>query len=173
MSIAGGLMSARKLETIFFIALIIITGGVYLYTVAPTLSFWDCGEFIASAYCLAVPHPPGTPFYILLGRLWLMIFSVIAAILPISKEVAWHMNLLGLGFSVGALALLYKLMLRIIRSFSKNGSNETTNIIGSFASCLAIAFFYTYWGNAVETEVYAASTFVFLLINYLAFLWYE
>ncbi len=156
-----------------FIALIIITGGVYLYTVAPTLSFWDCGEFIASAYCLAVPHPPGTPFYILLGRLWLMIFSVIAAILPISKEVAWHMNLLGLGFSVGAIALLYKLMLRIIRSFNKNNSNETINIIVAFASCMAIAFFYTYWGNAIETEVYAASTFVFLLINYLAFLWYE
>ncbi len=166
-------MSAKKIETILFIALIIITGGVYLYTVAPTLSFWDCGEFIASAYTLSVPHPPGTPFYVLLGRLWLMIFGLIAAVLPISKEVAWHMNLLSLGFSVAALALLYKLILRIARSFARNGNNEKTHIIAAFAACLALAFFRTYWENAVETEVYAASTFAFLLINYFGFLWYE
>ncbi len=165
-------MNYKRLENILLYVLITITTGVYLYTVAPTLSFWDCGEFIGSAFTLAVPHPPGTPFYVLLGRAWLLLFGVISAILPISKEVAWHMNLLGLGFSVLTIGLLYKMMLKIFRMFQK-GNNELNLIIIAFATCLGIAFFYTYWRNAIETEVYAAATFVFVLINYLAILWYD
>lgn len=165
-------MDYKKLERILLYILLVIVGVVYLYTLSPTLSFWDCGEFIASAYTLAVPHPPGTPFYILLGRTWLMIIGVIASILPISKEVAWHMNLLGLGFSLAGLALLYKMLLKIFRMFHSQ-SSELNRIVVAFATCLATAFFYTYWQNAIETEVYAAATFVFLLINYLALLWYE
>ncbi len=165
-------MDYKRLENILLYVLITITTGVYLYTVAPTLSFWDCGEFIGSAFTLAVPHPPGTPFYVLLGRAWLIFFSAISAILPISKEVAWHMNLLGLGFSVLTIGLLYKMMLKIFRMFQKN-DNEFNFIIIAFATCLGIGFFYTYWRNAIETEVYAAATFVFVLINYLAILWYD
>jgi tetratricopeptide (TPR) repeat protein len=165
-------MDYKKLETILLYALLVIVGAVYLYTVSPTLSFWDCGEFIASAYTLAVPHPPGTPFYILLGRAWLLIVGIFASILPISKEIAWHMNLLGLGFSLAGLALLYKMLLKIFRMFNSK-SSELNRIVIAFATCFAIAFFYTYWQNAIETEVYAAATFVFLLINYLALIWYE
>lgn len=165
-------MDSKKLEKTLLFVLIGITAGIYLYTVAPTLSFWDCGEFIASAYTLAVPHPPGTPFYLLLGRVWLMILGIISAVLPISTEVAWHMNLLGLGFSVLTLVLIYKMMLKIFRMFQK-GNSQRTLIIIAFATCLGIAFYYTYWQNAIETEVYAAATFVFLLIHYLSILWYD
>jgi len=165
-------MDYKKLEKILLYILLIIVGVVYLYTVSPTLSFWDCGEFIASAYTLAVPHPPGTPFYIIMGRAWLIIVGIVASILPISKEVAWHMNLLGLGFSLAGLALLYKMLLKMFRMFQSN-SSELNRIVIAFATCFAIAFFYTYWQNAIETEVYAAATFVFLLINYLALQWYE
>jgi tetratricopeptide (TPR) repeat protein len=165
-------MDNKKLERILLFVLVGVTAGIYLYTVAPTLSFWDCGEFIASAYTLAVPHPPGTPFYLFLGRVWLMIFGIIAAILPISKEVAWHMNLLGLSFSVVTLGLIYKMMLKVFSMFRKN-EDQRSLIIIAFATCLGIAFYYTYWQNAIETEVYAASTFVFVLIHYLAILWYD
>ncbi|MGB3340194.1 MAG: DUF2723 domain-containing protein [bacterium] len=165
-------MDNKKLEKILLFVLVGLTAGVYLYTVAPTLSFWDCGEFIASAYTLAVPHPPGTPFYLLLGRVWLMILGIISAILPISKEVAWHMNLLGLGFSVVTLVFIYKMILKIFRMFQK-GNDQRTLIIIAFATCLGIAFYYTYWQNAIETEVYAAATFVYILIHYLAILWYD
>jgi len=53
---------------VFMIALF-----VYLRTVAPTTSFWDCGEFITCSYILGVPHPPGAPLYILVGRIFSMI----------------------------------------------------------------------------------------------------
>ena len=61
-------MNYKKLENILLYILLAVVTVVYLYTVSPTLSFWDCGEFIASAHTLAVPHPPGTPFYVVLGR---------------------------------------------------------------------------------------------------------
>jgi tetratricopeptide (TPR) repeat protein len=165
-------MDYKKLEKILLYILLIIVGVVYLYTVSPTLSFWDCGEFISSAYTLAVPHPPGTPFYILLGRFWLMIVGLVASVLPISKEVAWHMNLLGLTFTVLSVFLVYRIMLRIFRMWQKN-NNQLAYIIIAFGTSLATAFYYTVWGNAIETEVYAAATFVFLLVNYLMILWYE
>ncbi len=164
-------MAYKKLENILLYILLILTGGIYLYTVAPTLSFWDCGEFISSAYTLAVPHPPGTPFYVFLGRVWLMIIGAFAAVLPISKEVAWHMNLLGLSISVLTIFLLYRMLLKIFRMFQKN--NELNIIVIAFATCLGIAFYFTYWVNAIETEVYAASTFAVVLINYLGIVWYE
>jgi len=165
-------MDYKKLENILLYFLLSLVTVVYLYTVAPTLSFWDCGEFIASAYTLAVPHPPGTPFYILLGRVWLIVVGLLAGILPISKEIAWHMNLLGLGITVLTVFLVYRMLLRIFRMWHGN-NNKLTYLIITFGTCLALAFYYTVWENAVETEVYAAATFVFLLVNYLVILWYE
>jgi hypothetical protein len=47
---------------------LLLSLGLYIATMSPTTSFWDCGEFIAAGYTLSVPHPPGAPFYLLLGR---------------------------------------------------------------------------------------------------------
>ena len=57
---------------------------VYLLTMAPTVSYWDCGEFIATSYILGVPHPPGSPLYLLIGR----IFSMI----PTNPEIDFRVN---------------------------------------------------------------------------------
>uniref|UniRef100_A0A7C4TAU2 DUF2723 domain-containing protein n=1 Tax=candidate division WOR-3 bacterium TaxID=2052148 RepID=A0A7C4TAU2_UNCW3 len=165
-------MNYKKLEKILLYVILIFSGGIYLWTVAPTLSFWDCGEFIASAYTLAVPHPPGTPFYVLFGRVWLMFIGLFAAVLPISKEVAWHMNLLGVTCTIFIVFLVYRLLLKIFNLWSKE-NNQLTKILVAFGTTMMISFFYTIWENAVETEVYAAATLVFLLINYLVVLWYE
>ncbi|MEO0184259.1 MAG: DUF2723 domain-containing protein [candidate division WOR-3 bacterium] len=165
-------MDYQKLEKILLCVILIFAGIVYFYTVAPTLSFWDCGEFIASSYTLAVPHPPGTPFYVILGRVWLMVIGLFAAILPISKEVAWHMNLIAITFSLLSAVLFYRLLLKIFKLWSKD-EDRLTQILVAFGTTLMVCFFYTFWGNAIETEVYAAATFVFLLINYLVLLWYE
>ncbi|HOU16970.1 MAG TPA: DUF2723 domain-containing protein, partial [Candidatus Marinimicrobia bacterium] len=59
---------------------------VYLDTISPTVPFWDCGEFIATAYTLGVPHPPGSPLFLLIGR----IFSMI----PFSQDIAFRVNLI-------------------------------------------------------------------------------
>ena len=165
-------MAYEKLERILLYIILVFVGIVYLYTVAPTLSFWDCGEFIASSYTLAVPHPPGTPFYVLLGRVWLMVIGLVASILPISKEIAWHMNLIAITFSLLNAFLFYRMLLKIFKLWSKD-EDRLTQILVAFGSTLMVAFFYTVWGNAIETEVYAAASTVFLLVNYLILLWYE
>jgi len=165
-------MEYQRLEKLLLYIILIFVGVVYLYTVAPTLSFWDCGEFIASSYTLAVPHPPGTPFYVILGRVWLMVIGLFASILPISKEVAWHMNLIAITFSLINAFLFYRMLLKIFKIWSKD-ENRLTQILVAFGSTLMVTFFYTIWANAVETEVYASATTVFLLINYLILLWYE
>jgi hypothetical protein len=165
-------MEYKKLEKILLILLLVLAGVVYLYTVAPTLSFWDCGEFISSCFTLAVPHPPGTPFFILIGRVWLMISSMLAAILPISKEVSWHMNLVGISCTLLSSFLAYKIILKIVR-LARKEINQTALIIVAFAAALGLAFSYTFWENALETEVYSVATFCFLLLNYLVILWYE
>ena len=165
-------MTYKRLENILLYTLLFIATGVYLYTVAPTFSFWDCGEFIAASFTMAVSHPPGAPLFVLLGRVWIIVFAIISAILPISKDVGWHMNLLGLSFAVLSTFLLYKLMLKIFRMW-RGDNNQIASIIIAFATCLGISFFYTYWLNALETEVYSAAIFFVVLITYLAILWYE
>ncbi|MEO0137895.1 MAG: DUF2723 domain-containing protein [candidate division WOR-3 bacterium] len=163
-------MDLDKLERLLLFIILIFTGGVYLYTMAPTVSFWDCGEFIACSYTLGIPHPPGTPLYVVIGRVWLMLVGSVASIF--SKEVAWHMNLIAVTFTLLSVFLFYRILLKIFRFWSRNEKN-LTQLLVAFGTTLLVSFFYTVWENAIETEVYGASTFVFLLANYIVLLWYE
>ena len=79
------------------LGLVLLSFGVYLSTSSPTINFWDCGEFVATAFGLGIPHQPGTPLYVLVGR----VFSI----LPIlGLSVAQKINLMSAFF--GALAVL-------------------------------------------------------------------
>ncbi len=161
-----------KLKIFFLLILILIGGVVYLYTVAPTLSFWDCGEYIAVSYALGVPHPPGTPFFVIFGRVWVLIFKVISRILPISREVAWHMNLTAVFSSLVSLGFIYIITLKLLRRW-RGEDGSIIPYLGAFSASLVLAFSYTFWENAVETEMYAPATAVLLFITYLALRWHE
>ena len=78
----------NKLNNHNLIAIItfVISFVIYFLTMAPTTSFWDCGEFIATSVIMGVPHPPGTPLYLLLGNF----FSQI----PLFEDVGARVNLL-------------------------------------------------------------------------------
>ncbi len=158
----------QKLNRIFAALVFLISTIVYLKTIAPTTSFWDCGEFITCAYTLGVPHPPGAPLYILIGR----IFSMI----PFVEDIGLRVNIISAIASGLTIMLLYLIIVRMIRMFRGNPKNNMDRII-LFASgiigSLFFAFTDTHWFNSVEAEVYAISQFITSAVFWLILVWYE
>jgi hypothetical protein len=132
---------------------------VYWLTVEPTASYWDCGEFIAVSYKLEVPHPPGAPLFLLIGRM----FSFLA--LGDVEQVAYWINIssvLASGFTIlflfWTITLLGRKIFNIKKDEEKTG--ETALLMGSAAiGALAYTFSDSFWFSAVEAEVYAMSSF--------------
>ena len=146
--------------------ILIVTTVIYTGTVAPTVSFWDCGEFIASCYNLAVTHPPGAPLYLLVGR----IFSL----LPIADDIALRVNLISCLSSSLTIFFLYFSIVYLVREAKgrlTNKSDWLTAISCGLLGSLTLAFTHSFWFNAVETEVYAPSTLVTSIIIWLTLLW--
>jgi len=82
---------------------------IYLRTMANTVSFWDCGEFIACSYTLGIPHPPGAPFYLLIGRLFSM--------LPFAASIAVRVNMISALATALTVMLTYLIIVRLIKQW--------------------------------------------------------
>ncbi len=141
---------------------------VYLFTLAPTVSFWDCGEFIATAYTLGVPHPPGSPLFLIIGR----IFSI----LPISPDIAYRVNIISPLVSAVAVVLLYLIIVKVVahwRGGIRTSSDAMVAFGGALVGALVFAFSDSHWFNAVEAEVYSVSTFFTAIVVWLILHWSE
>ena len=132
-----------------------LTLAMYLKTMAPGLTFWDCGEFIASSYVLGVPHPPGSPLYVLIGRVFTLV--------PLG-DVAWRVVLMSVLSSAFAVWCIYLSTVGLTRHALGGQSlvpfsdgREIGVIVGSAVTALSLAFSYTFWFNATEAEVYGYS----------------
>ncbi|MFA6867855.1 MAG: DUF2723 domain-containing protein [Bacteroidales bacterium] len=150
----------------------IIASTVYVITAEPTVSFWDCGEYIATAYKLQVGHPPGAPTFQLIGR----IFSMFAG--DDVTKVAFCINTMSAlcsGFTI--LFLFWSITIFTKKlALSKAGSVLTTSksiaIFGSgIVGALAYTFTDTFWFSAVEGEVYAMSSFFTALVFWAILKW--
>lgn len=157
--------SRRILGAIVFFASLI----TYYLTVQPSVSFWDCGEYLATAYRLQIPHPPGAPLFLLIARLFSMF--------PIAENIAFRMNLISVLTSAGAVLMLYWVIIKVIENYRgkeyKTFADAVVVYLSAAIGSLAFAFAYITWWNAVETEVYATNTFVFAAIVYLMLIWNE
>ncbi|TCD47803.1 DUF2723 domain-containing protein [Chlorobium sp. N1] len=164
-------MIHRALNRSIASLLFVLTGAVYLMTMAPTLSFWDCGEFIATARTLGVPHPPGAPLFLLVGRLFSM--------MPFVADIGARVNLLSVLSSAATVSLTYLVIVRFIILYrgSEPSAWELPASLaaygGAVAGALALAFSDSFWFNAVETEVYAASSLFTALVVWIALRWHE
>ncbi len=128
------------------LAAAVVLGAVYLSTLAPGPTFWDACEFIAAAVSFGVPHPPGTPLYVLLSRAWLLLLAPV-----LSPAVALNaMSAAATAVACGVAAWL------LARATGSRGA--------AFAAAIAAGSMATIWLNATETEVYAVSLLLVSLV---------
>lgn len=151
---------------VFAIALL-----TYAATVERTASFWDCGEFIACAFKLQVPHPAGAPFFLLLGR----IFSLFA--FGDVTQVAYWVNMVSVLLSAFTILFMFWTITLLGRKIISTSAQDLTDaqlysLIGAgVVGSLAYTFSDTFWFSAVEAEVYASSSFFTASVVWAAFKW--
>ena len=149
-----------------------IAAATYLLTIEPTASFWDCGEFISSAFKLEVGHPPGAPFFMMTARMFTLLASD-------PTQVAIMVNSMSALFSALTILFLFWTITHLARKVIV-GKNESLTlgqgiiVLGAGAvGALAYTFSDTFWFSAVEGEVYAYSSLFTAVVFWLILKWEE
>ena len=152
----------------FAFAIALVT---YTLTVEPTMSFWDCGEYIATAAKLEVGHPPGAPLYQMIGAFFAM-FAMD------DKHIALMVNMMSVFSSAFTILFLFWSSSMILRKLISRvsateltKSNEIVILGSSFIGALAYTFSDSFWFNAVEAEVYAMASLFIALLFWLGLRW--
>ena len=147
-----------------------IAAFTYCSTIEPTASFWDCPEFISTAAKLEVGHPPGAPFFMLVGNL----FSQFASD---ATQIAKMVNIMSALLSAGCILFLFWTVTHLAKKLICEDDEQLTvgKIIAIMASGIGGALIYTwsdtFWFSAVEGEVYAFSSFLTALVFWLILKW--
>ncbi len=170
-------MNFRKRNTLFGWVAFGIAAIVYLATMERTVSFWDCGEFLSTAYKQEVGHSPGAPLFAMIQRIFALFASNGISAGP-SKNAALFINAESALTSAGTILFLfwtitYFARKLLVRTGEEPNGRETTLILGAgMVGALAYTFSDTFWFSAVEAEVYATSSF-FTAITFWAILKWE
>jgi len=132
--------ASRRAAIVTFLAL----GALYAITAAPGVTWWDAGEFVAAAHTLGVPHPPGTPLYVLIANVWASLLG--------GLERAYAVNLLSAACTAGAGAAAAALVARL-----------TGRAVIGIASAVCAGTMSTVWASATEAEVYGPALMLAML----------
>ena len=145
-----------------------VAAATYLLTIEPTASFWDCGEFISSAHKLDVGHPPGAPFFMLMGHFFSLFASDVS-------HVAMCVNALSALASAFCILFLFWTIVALGRKMVQPDSvAKGIALLGAGAvGALAYTFSDTFWFSAVEGEVYASSSLFTAVVFWLILKWDE
>jgi hypothetical protein len=144
----------------------------YSLTVEPTMSFWDCGEYIATAAKLEVGHPPGAPLYQMIGAFFAMFAldnTKIALMVNMVSVFSSAFTILFMFWSSSM--ILRKIVGRFASTPSLNKNNDVVVLGSSFVGALAYTFSDSFWYNAVEAEVYAMASLLIALLFWLGLRW--
>jgi len=152
-----------------------LTGGLiflvafvtFFLSMAPTVSFWDCGEYIASSYSLGIAHPPGTPLYVILGRVFIVLLFW-------TEQVALRTNLLSVISAAFTAFFLHRIIVLAMKNWVSDLEETqkiiTTNVAGFVGAAFGV-FNYTFWFSAVETSVYVPAILTIVLNVYIVLIW--
>ena len=167
-------MSGKLIDRLVAAAVFVYALVIYLATMAETTPFWDSGEFIAISNGLQVSHPPGAPFYMLVGRLFAMAAPLFGGLSP--EPIAYAVNLVSVLCSALTVLLTHLVIVRLVRIWT--GHPTTWSPVqrvganaGGVIGALTFAVTDSFWFNAVEAEVYAMSMLFTALVVWLALIW--
>jgi len=164
-------MNYNRINTIAGWVVCAIACTVYLLTMEASASFWDCGEFISACYKLQVPHPPGAPLFVMLGRIFIILFG------NDPKTAAMAVNSMSAIASGLTILFLFWSVTHFARKLvQKNNEALNSQQVFTIISCgavgaLAYTFSDSFWYSAVEGEVYALSSFFTALVFWAALKW--
>ncbi len=149
----------------------LIASAVYIITSEPTASYWDCGEYISTAYKLQVGHPPGAPLFQLMGRFFSMFafgdVKLVARMVNTMSALASGFTILFLFWSITALAKKI-----VFKSRAEIKMHEIITVLGAgFVGSMAYTFSDSFWFSAVEGEVYATSSFFTAIVFWAILRW--
>ncbi|HXB05742.1 MAG TPA: DUF2723 domain-containing protein [Puia sp.] len=153
----------------------LIACTVFVMTMEATGSFWDCGEFVSSCYKLQIPHPPGAPLFILLGRFFIILFGdnphTAARGVNFMSAIGSGLSILFLFWSITHFAR------RIVQKGNASAEPDRRQVFTIMAAgvvgALAYTFCDSFWYSAVEGEVYASSAFFTALVFWAILKWEE
>ena len=160
-----------RTNRIISIIVLALSSIVYLSTIEPTASFWDCGEFIASSYKLEVGHPPGNPSFNIFARIFTLFTD--------KDHAAVAVNAMSALCSALTIFFLYLTIVHFGRRLNEKRGRMMTrgSAIGIFGAgvvgALAYCFSDTFWFSAVEGEVYAMSSLFTAVVIWAALKWEE
>jgi hypothetical protein len=163
-------MTYKKINTLTGWAVFLVAAFVYLSTIEPTASFWDCGEYISTAFKLEVGHPPGAPLFNLIGRFFTLFSDEHGAAQMINamNGICSAFTILFLFWTITAFAK------KIALKSGELDSTKILTIIGSgIVGSLAYTFSDSFWFSAVEGEVYAMSSFFTAIVFWAILKWEE
>lgn len=160
----------RRPQVLIAAGVFVLALAVYAATVNTTTPFWDSGEFITTSHIVGVPHQPGTPLYVLMGRVF-DIFLGQADITRPSLHTAWAVNFMSSFFSALAVMLIYLLIWELARRADPDSGWLAH--AGGVVGALFLAFSETFWANAIEAEVYGLAAFMLALLAWLSVKWYD
>jgi hypothetical protein len=160
----------KRIDTLMGWIAFAIAAFVYCSTIEPTASFWDCPEFITTAFKLEVGHPPGAPFFMLTGNIFSQFTSD-------PTKVAMMVNVMSALFSAACIMFLFWSISHLARKLIGEGGQVKTLAQGisievaAMTGALAYCFSDTFWYSAVEGEVYAYSSLFTAVVFWLILKW--
>ncbi len=164
-------MNFNKINNIVGWIVCVIASATYILTAEAGGSFWDCGEFVSSAFKVQIPHPPGAPLFVLIGRFFIILFGDN----PMTAAKAVNvMSALASSFTI--LFLFWTITHFARKALQKRGealtNNEIFAVMGAGAvGALAYTFSDSFWYSAVEGEVYALSSFFTAIVFWAILKW--
>jgi|GEM_PF-407269 len=167
----------ENLKWTLFALITFVVFMVYFQTTAPTVVFWDVGEFLAAAHILGVPHPPGTPLYVILCKFFDLLPLPLAFLYKLingvpAVESVLRMTLVPILMGAFTAGLVYLIVYDVVSLWKPEAPRHILHVSAAFAALMA-AFGAVNWMNSIETETYTPANFFALLAVYLTLLWYR